>query len=157
MFFSCIHLMLLWCNFKHTDIAALTRRFVCNVALMQLFSIIFTFFIMFFMSHFNAALMQILICSAHIQKHHNFTCFANQTINTIFSLIMTVPQVPFHRWSGEGIPWPVRQQLHRIGAGAPACVICGQSGHGLHYCPRLNTQEGQQMWGIRGIKSNLGN
>ena len=41
---------------------------------------------------------------------------------------------------------PVRQHLHRIGAGAPACVICGQSGHGLHYCPQLATSEGSVMW-----------
>ena len=41
---------------------------------------------------------------------------------------------------------PVRQQLHRMGAGAPACAICGQAGHGLHYCPTLTTSEGCVMW-----------
>ena len=41
---------------------------------------------------------------------------------------------------------PVRQQLHRMGAGAPACAICGQAGHGLHYCPKLTTSEGCVMW-----------
>ena len=54
-------------------------------------------------------------------------------------------QVPFHRWGGEGIPMPVRQQLFDIGAGASCCVLCGRAGHGIHTCTKLNAPESQML------------
>ena len=56
-----------------------------------------------------------------------------------------VVQVPFHRWGGEGVPLPVRQQLFEIGAGATCCVVCGHVSHGVHNCPNVNSPEGQAL------------
>ena len=56
-----------------------------------------------------------------------------------------VVQVPFHRWGGEGIPLPVRQQLVEIGGGAACCVVCGHSGHGVHTCHNAQSPEGQAL------------
>ena len=61
-----------------------------------------------------------------------------------FSLNM-VAQVPFHRWGGEGVPLPVRQQLFDIGSGATSCVVCGQPGHGIHTCHNTQSAEGQAL------------
>ena len=54
-------------------------------------------------------------------------------------------QVPFHRWGGEGVPLPVRQQLFNIGSGAACCVVCGQAGHGIHNCSVAHLPEGQAL------------
>ena len=51
-----------------------------------------------------------------------------------------VVQVPFHRWGGEGIPLPVRQQLVEIGGGAAFCVVCG-----IHTCHNAHSPEGQAL------------
>ena len=56
-----------------------------------------------------------------------------------------VAQVPFHRWGGEGVPLPVRQQLFDIGSGATSCVVCSQPGHGIHTCPNTQSAEGQAL------------
>ena len=93
--FDCFGLLL--CNIQYNNQPLVTygdfprAGCVFNVALMQLLIIIFTFF-MFFISHFNAVLMQILICSAHIQKHHKFTCFA-LILSLYFYLSIPMPRM----------------------------------------------------------------